>query len=225
MGLFGGYFYILLPAIVISLWAQYKVKSTYSKYEKIMNLHGITGGDVARRLLDADGLNYIPIEIIRGKLTDHYDPLKQVMRLSEGVYYSESVAAIGVAAHETGHAMQHKESYAPLTFRNHIFPLVNISSNISWFLVIFGILFGGTTFISIGILLFSIVVIFQLITLPVEFNASNRAINILENKSILVGEEIKGAKAVLNAAALTYVAAAITSIVELIRLVLISRDR
>ena len=225
MGLFGGYFYILIPAILISLWAQYMVKSTYSKYSQISNSRGYTGGEVARKLLDAAGLQYIPIEIIRGRLTDHYDPVKQIMRLSEDVFYGKSVAAIGVAAHETGHAMQHKESYAPLTFRNSIFPLVNISSNISWFLVIIGIFIGATPFINLGIILFTIVVLFQLVTLPVEFNASSRAINTLESKFILVGEEVKGARAVLNAAALTYVAAAITSILELVRLILISRDR
>lgn len=207
--IFGGYFYILIPAMIISLWAQMKVKSTFSKYSKVKSTNGYTGEQVARMLLDSSGLQNIPIEVVRGKLSDHYDPIKKVMRLSQEVYSGTSVASIGVAAHETGHAIQHKEGYKPLTLRNSMFPVVNISSSLSWGLVFLGIIIGVTPFIQVGIILFTVVVLFQLITLPVEFNASNRAIGILENRSILVGNELDGARAVLSAAAMTYVAAVI----------------
>ncbi|MBC8062604.1 MAG: zinc metallopeptidase [Clostridiaceae bacterium] len=222
---FGGYFYILIPSILISLWAQMKVKSTFAKYSKVISTKGYTGEQVARMLLDSSGLQNIPIEMIRGKLADHYDPIKKVMRLSQEVYSGTSVASIGVAAHETGHAIQHKESYSPLILRNSIFPVVNISSSLSWGLVIIGIFIGSSPFINLGIILFTVVVAFQLITLPVEFNASNRAIRILENRSILVGNELEGARAVLSAAAMTYVAAVISALLQLLRLTLISRDR
>ena len=218
------YMYLLLPAMLISLWAQIKVKSTFAKYSKVRSNNGYTGEQVARMLLDSSGLHNIPIEIVRGKLTDHYDPINKVMRLSEEVYYGSSVASIGVAAHETGHAIQHKENYSPLMMRNSIAPVVSFSSNVSWILFFIGFIFSFTPLISIGIILFSLVVLFQLITLPVEFNASNRALHILDNRGVLVGNELKGAKSVLTAAAMTYVAAAITAIVELIRLILISRD-
>lgn len=222
---FGGYFYILIPSIIISLWAQMKVKSTFEKYSKVRSTSGYTGEQVARMLLDLSGLQNIPIEVVNGKLSDHYDPIKKVMRLSKDVYFGTSVASIGVAAHETGHAIQHKESYSPLRLRNSMFPVVNISSGLSWVLVILGIFIGFSPFINLGIILFTIVVLFQLITLPVEFNASNRAITILENRSILTGNELDGARAVLSAAAMTYVAAVISAVLQLLRLILISRDR
>ena len=222
---FGGYFYILIPSILISLWAQMKVKSTFEKYSKVRCTSGYTGEQVARMLLDSCGLQNIPIEVVKGKLADHYDPIKKVMRLSQEVFFGTSVASIGVAAHETGHAIQHKESYSPLILRNSIFPVVNISSSLSWGLVFIGIIIGSSPFINLGIILFTVVVLFQLITLPVEFNASNRAVGILENRGIFVGNELDGARAVLSAAAMTYVAAVISSLAQLMRLILISRDR
>lgn len=224
------YFYdstmiILLPAIIISAFAQFKIKSSFRKYSKVNSVNGYTGAQVARMLLDDGGLFDIPVEIVPGKLTDHYDPSKRIMRLSEDVYFGTSVAALGVAAHETGHAMQHKEHYIPLKLRNSIVPAVNFSSNASWLLFFIGIILSISPLINIGIILFSAVVIFQLITLPVELNASSRALKILESRNILYGDEISGAKSVLNAAAMTYLSAALMAISQLIRLVLISRDR
>ncbi|MBZ9687956.1 zinc metallopeptidase [Clostridium estertheticum] len=216
---------ILVPAIIISALAQLKIKSSFSKYSKVNSANGYTGAQVARMLLDDGGLFDIPVEIVRGKLTDHYDPSKRIMRLSSEVYNGTSVAAIGVAAHETGHALQDKEHYAPLKIRNAIVPAVNFSSNASWLLFLIGIILSVPILVNIGIVLFSAVVVFQLITLPVEFNASSRALNILESRSILYGNEIKGAKSVLSAAAMTYVAATLMAISQLIRLILLSRDR
>ncbi len=224
------YFYdstmiILLPAIIISTFAQIKIKSSFSKYSKVNSANGYTGAQVAKMLLEGDGLFDVPVELVGGKLTDHYDPSKRVMRLSEDVYYGTSVAAIGVAAHETGHAIQHKENYVPLKLRNAIVPAVNFSSNASWLLFFMGVILSISSLISIGIILFSAVVAFQLITLPVEFNASSRALKILESRNILYGNEIKGAKSVLSAAALTYLSAALMAISQLVRLILIGRDR
>lgn len=216
---------LLVPAIIISGIAQLKIKSSFSKYSKVNSSNGYTGAKVARMLLDDGGLFDIPVEIVRGKLTDHYDPSKRVMRLSGEVYNGTSVAAIGVAAHETGHALQDKEHYVPLKLRNAIVPAVNFSSNASWLLFLIGIILSISSLINIGIILFSAVVVFQLITLPVEFNASSRALSILESRNILYGDEIKGARSVLNAAAMTYVAAALMAISQLIRLVLLSRNR
>lgn len=216
---------ILLPAIIISGLAQLKIKSSFSKYSKVNSANGYTGAKVARMLLDDAGLFDIPVELVRGKLTDHYDPSKRIMRLSGEVYNGTSVAAIGVAAHETGHALQDKENYAPLKIRNAIVPAVNFSSNASWLLFLIGIILSVQPLVFIGIILFSAVVVFQLITLPVEFNASSRALTILESRGILYGDEIKGAKSVLTAAAMTYLSAALMAISQLIRLLLLSRDR
>lgn len=209
---FDSSYLILIPALIIAAYAQYKVSSSFNKYSKVLSSSGFTGADAARYLLDAAGLNNIPIEIIGGKLSDHYDPSSKVMRLSKEVYYSTSVASIGVAAHETGHAIQHSEGYAPLNIRNSIVPAVNFASSASW--IIF----------FLGIVLFLFVVIFQLITLPVEFNASSRALNCLEQNRILDSNEINGARSVLRAAALTYVAATLTAIAQLIRLILLSQS-
>lgn len=220
---FDSSFIILIPALIIAAIAQFKVSSTFDKYSKVGNRNGYTGSQVARMLLDNNGLYDVPVEITPGKLTDHYDPVKRTMRLSKEVFYGNSVASIGVAAHETGHALQHKERYAPLVIRNSIVPVVNISSNVSWILFFAGFVLGIKGLVNIGILLFTAVVIFQLITLPVEFDASSRALKILERKGILYNEELKGARAVLSAAAMTYVAAAITAIANLIRLIFISR--
>ncbi|MCM8710570.1 zinc metallopeptidase [Clostridium sp. SYSU_GA19001] len=215
-------FMILIPALVISFWAQMKISSTFDKYSKIYSFNGYTGAQVARILLDSNGLYDVPVEIVGGKLSDHYDPSKRVMRLSYEVFYGTSVASIGVAAHETGHAIQHKLNYVPLNIRNSIVPLVNISSNLSWVIFFIGIVLRWAGLINLGIILFSAVVVFQLITLPVEFNASKRALLILRNKSILSENELTGAKAVLDAAAMTYVAAALMAVSQLLRLILIS---
>nr|WP_253197614.1 zinc metallopeptidase [Clostridium algidicarnis] len=216
---------ILVPALILSIWAQSKISSTFNKYSKIYSSKGYTGSEVARMILDSNGLVDVRIERVAGNLTDHYDPRDRVLRLSERVYSSTSVASIGVAAHEVGHAIQHQQDYRPLIIRNNIVPVVNISSSASWIIFFIGIIMGLPLLTNIGIVLFSAVVLFQLITLPVEFNASNRAIKILEDKSILYENEIVGAKKVLSAAALTYVAATLTAISQLLRLMALSNRR
>lgn len=216
---------ILIPALLLSLWAQAKVKSTYARYKELKSSMGYTGADAARSLLDSNGLADIPIEVIPGNLTDHYDPSSRIMRLSNDVYYGNSIAAIGVAAHETGHAIQDKEKYAPLKFRILMVPAVNFGQSFSWILFIIGIFMKAPSLINFGIILFSAVVLFQIVTLPVEFDASRRAVRILEGNGILVGDEVYGAKKVLSAAALTYVAAALTAVAQLIRLLVISNNR
>lgn len=224
MFFYGSDLIILLPAIIIAAWAQHKVSATFDKYSKVRSINGYSGAQVARMLLDADGLFDVPVEIIRGRLTDHYDPARHVMRLSEDVFYGTSVASLGVAAHETGHAVQHKERYSPLIIRNSIVPVVNFSSNASWIIILLGFFMRIRGLVQIGILLFTAVVLFQIITLPVEFNASKRALHLLSTRGILYEDEVIGAKRVLSAAAMTYVAAALTSIAQLIRLILISRN-
>ncbi|WP_055668412.1 zinc metallopeptidase [Desnuesiella massiliensis] len=216
---------ILIPALIISLWAQTKISSTFNKYSKVNSQNGYSGAQVARMLLDNSGLYDVPIEMVGGNLSDHYDPRNRVLRLSQQVFHGTSVASIGVAAHEVGHAIQHKTSYSPLIIRNSIVPVVNIGSNFSWILFFLGIIMNQQPLVTIGILLFSGVVIFQLITLPVEFDASSRALKILEERSILYRDEVMGAKKVLNAAAMTYVAATLMAISQLIRLIAISNRR
>ncbi|GAA0078003.1 zinc metallopeptidase [Clostridium sp. CTA-5] len=213
---------ILLPAIIIAFWAQNKVNSAYNKYSKVRTMNGYTGQQVARMMLDEAGLWDISIEVINSKLGDHYDPSSRVLRLSPEVYSGQTIASAGIAAHEVGHAMQHKEAYKPLVVRNSIVPVVNISSSASWILFFIGILMGFKGLVTLGIVLFSGAVIFQLITLPVEFNASSRALNILKSRNILYNDEVNGATKVLDAAAMTYVAAALMSISQLIRLIAIS---
>lgn len=215
-------FLILIPAMIIAAWAQFKVSSSFDRYSRVSTVNGYTGAQVARELLDSKGLYNVPVELIPGKLSDHYDPSRRVMRLSREVYYGNSVASIGVAAHETGHAIQHLEKYSPLVIRNSIVPIVNFSSSASWILFFIGILMGAPSLTRIGVLLFSAVVLFQLITLPVEFDASKRALILLENKGILYKDEVNGARKVLQAAAMTYVAAALTAISQLIRLLILS---
>ncbi|WP_252235390.1 zinc metallopeptidase [Clostridium sp. ZS1] len=213
---------ILIPAMIIAFWAQTKVNSAYSKYSKVSAMNGYTGEQVARMMLDEAGLYDIRIELVNTKLGDHYDPSNRVLRLSPEVYRGQTISAAGIAAHEVGHAIQHKEAYKPLIIRNSIVPAVNISSNFSWILFFAGILMGLKSLVTLGIILFSAAVIFQLITLPVEFNASSRALNILKSRNILYGDEVKGAAKVLDAAAMTYVAAALMAISQLIRLIAIS---
>lgn len=216
---------ILIPAMIISFWAQSKINNAYSKYSQVRTRNGYTGQQVARMMLDEAGLFDVRIEVINSKLGDHYDPASKVLRLSPEVYSGGSISSAGIAAHEVGHALQHKERYAPLVVRNSLVPVVNIGSNISWMLFFVGILLGFRGLTTLGIILFSGVVIFQLITLPVEFDASTRALNILRSRGILYGDETKSAQKVLDAAAMTYVAATLMAISQLIRLIALSNRR
>lgn len=229
---YGYYFdptYILvIIGAVICMIAQFKVKSTYSKYSKVASLSGMTGAEAASMILHSQGIYDVKVEHISGELTDHYDPSKKILRLSDAVYAKRSVAAIGVAAHECGHAMQHHKGYTPLTIRSSIVPIANFGSALSWPIIILGVIMGFShTLITIGILLFSFAVAFQLITLPVEFNASNRAVKILSDTRILNEKELSHTKKVLGAAALTYVASAAAAILQLLRLIILfgGRDR
>ena len=223
---FDSYYLILvLPAIIISLIAQAKVSSTYKKYSQVMSREAKTSTEVARAILDANGLYAVKVEAVSGTLSDHYDPRANVIRLSDSVRSDVSVASIGVAAHEVGHAIQHAQGYAPIKVRNAILPVANIGSHLSIPLIIAGIILSVEPLVTVGILAFAAVLLFQLVTLPVEFNASTRALKTLEDRGILYGDELIGAKKVLSAAAMTYVAAALTSLMQLIRLILISRDR
>jgi Zn-dependent membrane protease YugP len=216
---------ILFPAMLIAFIAQWRIKSTFNRYSTVRSSRGITAAQAARYLLDRAGLNYVSIEMIGGSLTDHYDPRVKKLRLSQTVFNSTSVAAIGVAAHETGHAIQHSTGYVPLILRNRLVPIANFGSNAAWILVLLAFITGYNPLINIGILLFSAAVLFQVVTLPVEYNASSRAIRLLEDEGILYDDEIGGARKVLSAAALTYVAATLVAISQLLRLILISRRR
>lgn len=212
---------ILIPALIFSLIAQLMVKGAFSKYSGVRNSRGYTGADAARAILDRNGLSYIRIEHINGELTDHYDPSANVIRLSDSVYNNDSVAAVGVAAHEAGHAVQYAEGYGPIKVRSAIIPITQFGSNLSTPLVILGIIFSSNVLITAGIMLFCTVVLFQAITLPVEFNASGRALKVLREEHFLDDDEMKGAKSVLTAAALTYVAAMFSALASLARLLLI----
>ncbi|MBP5594731.1 zinc metallopeptidase [Pseudobutyrivibrio sp.] len=216
---------LVLIGAVISGLASINVNRTYSKYNRVHNYRGLTSNQVAEHILHAAGIYDVRIERIRGNLTDHYSPKEKVLRLSDSVYGRTSVAAIGVAAHECGHAIQHQEDYAPLRMRSASVPLANIGSWVSWPVILIGLLIGSTPLAQLGIFLFTFVVLFQLITLPVEFDASARALRILEQDRILEGEEHRGATRVLKAAAMTYVAALFTTIMQLLRLVLIVNGR
>ena len=218
------YIVLIIPTIILSLYAQMKVSSTFNKYSNVINAKGLTGAQVARKILDANGLTHVEVKPTRGNLTDNYNPIDKTVNLSESVYNSTSVAALGVAAHESGHAVQHATSYGPLSFRTAIFPVVRISSTAAIPLAILGFILGFEPLVDIGIILFSAVVLFHIVTLPVEFNASKRAIYVLENYGILTPDENDGAKKVLSAAAMTYLASALAAIANLIRLILISRE-
>lgn len=223
---FDSTYLLIIIGMVLSLLASAKLKSTYAKYSKVRSHTGMTGAQVAERLLQAEGIYDVRIEHIAGNLTDHYSPGEKVLRLSDSVYNSTSIAALGVAAHECGHAVQHKESYTPLTIRNSIVPVVNIGAQLSWPMIFIGFFFSSANFlIQLGILLFSLTVVFQLITLPVEFNASSRALAALQRHNILYEQEAKSTQKVLKAAALTYVAAAAASILQLLRLLLLFGGR
>lgn len=210
----------IVPAFILTIWAQFRVKGTFKKWAQVPASSGMTGYQAARRMLDNNGLHHIPIEPVPGTLTDHYDPINRVVRLSEPVYYENSISAISVACHEVGHAIQHLVNYPFLVARHRIFPVVNFASGIAPFLLIGGILFNALGLIGLGVIFFSVAVAFQLITLPVEFNASNRARSLMITEGFVHQEEAKGVAKVLNAAALTYVAAALLSLLELIRYIL-----
>jgi len=212
---------LLIPGLILAIWAQMKVKGAYAQYSRVMARNGMTAKDVARRILDENGLYNIPVERTAGSLTDHYDPRGKVLRLSETVYNSPSIAAIGVAAHEAGHALQDAGAYAPLKVRNSIVPVVNLGSGMAFPLFFIGFLFGAPVLMDVGILFFVGVLVFHLVTLPVEYNASGRALKILSGTGILAADELKGARAVLNAAALTYVAATVMAALQLVRLLLL----
>ncbi|WP_274650078.1 zinc metallopeptidase [Paenibacillus humicola] len=212
---------LIIPAFILSVWAQFRVRGTFNRWSEVSTYSGMTGYDAARRMLDANGLHDVPIEPVPGALTDHYDPIHRVVRLSEPVYYESSISAVSVACHEVGHAIQHKVHYPMLTLRHRIFPVVNIASGAAPFLLIAGFLFNMTGLIGLGILFFSCAVAFQLITLPVEFNASSRARALMVSEGFITNDEERGVAKVLNAAALTYVAAALISMLELLKYIMI----
>lgn len=224
-GRYYGYYYydptymLIVISALISLFAQFLVNSRFSKYSRVRSRSGMTGAQAAERILQSQGIYDVAIQRVSGKLTDHYDPRNKTLNLSDAVYASTSVAAVGVAAHECGHAIQHARGYAPLSFRSALVPVANIGSQLSWLFIILGIFFGGShTLIMIGILMFSAAVLFQLVTLPVEFNASGRALKLLSETGILQKDEVSDTRKVLSAAALTYVAAAATAVLQLLRL-------
>lgn len=219
--LFFDYYYIIfvIPAIIFSLIIQFKLKSTYAKFSKVGNARRITGAQAAHMVLNYYGISDVNIVPTNGIMTDHYDPAQKVIRLSDGVFNSSSIAAVGIACHEAGHAAQHAENYAPIRIRNSILPVCNIGSSLSIPLLIAGIIFSFEPLVWIGIGFFAFTAVFQFVTLPVEFNASNRAINVIESNGLLSFEEKMGAEKVLKAAAMTYVAALAVSLAQLLRLI------
>jgi Zn-dependent membrane protease YugP len=221
------YYYLILvvPTLILSLWAQIMVKSTFAKYSRIACSRNITGKDAAALLMRANNINDVRIEAAGGSLTDHYDPSAKILRLSQPVYAKNSIAAVGVAAHETGHAIQHACSWGPLVLRSTLVPVANIGSSFGPWLAVAGIFFSMPILVNIGIVLFGAAVLFYVVTLPVEFNASARAIAILRDNNVLTFDELNGVKKVLTAAALTYVASALTALMSFLRLVLLSRNR
>lgn len=224
------YIVLVIPAMILALYAQNKVNSTFKKYSRVASRSGMTGAQAARRLMELNGIYDVSIERVSGNLTDHYDPSKKVLRLSDSVYSDTSVAAVGVAAHETGHAIQHARGYAPLTLRTVMVPLANLGSTLSMPLIFLGILFSfssrmGNSMINLGILLFGLSVVFTIVTLPVEFNASRRAVACLGDSGILYDDEIVGVKKVLSAAAMTYVASTAVALANFLRLIIIFGGR
>lgn len=227
---FDSTYILVLPAIILAVIAQGKVSSTFNKYSRVPSRIGMTGAEAARRIMEQNGIYDVSIERVAGNLTDHYDPSKKVLRLSDNVYSSSSIAAIGVAAHETGHAIQHARGYAPLSLRSIMVPAVNFGSRLFLPIILLGLLFSfsstmGNSLITLGIILFGITVLFTLVTLPVEFNASKRAIACLTESRILYDDEVDGAKKVLNAAAMTYVASAAMAIAQFLRLLVLFGGR
>ncbi|MEN3041892.1 MAG: zinc metallopeptidase [Fervidobacterium sp.] len=218
-------FIILIPALLLALWAQLMVQSNFSRYSQVKSRIGMTGAELARFILDSAGLYNVRIEVIPGSLTDHYDPREKVVRLSQATYGSDSIAALGVVAHEIGHAIQHASNYVPIVIRNAIAPVASFSSNLAWIFFIIGLVTGAIGLARFGILLFLAVVLFSIITLPVEFDASRRAMKILERNLMMPKDELKGVRAVLSSAAMTYVAATLMAILQLLRMILITRSR
>lgn len=232
MGFFYGfdwtYLVFIVPCIIITLICQVRVQSTFSKYSKIRNSRNITGAQAAEYVLRQNGVTGVGIEHVSGSMTDHFDPRTNVIRLSDTVYNSNSVAAVGVACHEAGHAVQHAEGYLPNKVRSIILPMAKIGSQLSWILILLGLVFTakvGFVLLYIGIVLFSLSVLFTIATLPVEFNASKRALECIRESDLLYGDEYTGAKRTLQAAAMTYVASALTAIMQLLRLIIIARGR
>lgn len=224
--LFDPYYWILIvPSLLLAIWAQMMVSSNFKKYSAVYNQCGYTGADAARMILDSNGLYHVRIERVSGNLTDHYDPKDEVIRLSDSVYGSTSVAAVGVAAHEAGHAVQHATGYIPIKVRSAIIPITQIGSQLSIPLILMGFLFQFQPLVFAGILFYATAALFQLVTLPVEFNASARAMKVLEQSEMLAGDELTGAGKVLRAAAMTYVAALLTALAQLLRLILIFGGR
>lgn len=230
-GYYGGYYgfdptmILVLIGAMLSMWASSRVNSTFNKYARVRSMTGMTGAEAATRLLHSQGIYDVTVQPVAGQLTDHYDPRTKTVNLSQAVYGQTSVAAIGVAAHECGHAIQDNVGYAPLRLRGAFVPVANFGSKLSWPLILLGLFIGLTPFIQIGIWMFVLAVLFQIITLPVEFNASARAVKLLDSVGILQGQEVDGTKKVLGAAALTYVAAAAASILQLLRLVILFGGR
>lgn len=219
---------LVLIGVLICAIASAKVNSTYARYDQVRNHAGITGAMAAEQILRMEGIYDVQVMRVRGRLTDHYDPANHVLRLSDSTYGSASVAALGVAAHECGHAIQHARHYVPLTLRGALVPIVNFGSGISWPLIIMGFFFSGqmsSLFINLGILMFSLAVLFQIVTLPVEFNASSRALKILKNSGMLYESEVREARSVLTAAALTYVASAASAILQFLRILILTGGR
>ncbi|MBQ7546426.1 MAG: zinc metallopeptidase [Clostridia bacterium] len=222
------YILLVVPAFILALAAQVKVKGTYKKMSQVRNSRGLTGAQAAARVLFEHGVTDVRIERVAGTLTDHFDPRDKVIRLSEGVFDNPSVAAVGIACHEAGHAVQYAKSYAPIRVRNAILPVCNIGSRFGIPLAVIGLIIGsviGSYLFWAGILLYSLVALFQLVTLPVEFDASHRALRAIDSTGMLAGDEYKGARKVLSAAAMTYVAALAVSLANLLRLILRSRRR
>lgn len=212
---------IVLPGLLLAIYAQMKVKSAFYQYSRVPSKCGMTGAQAAKEILRAQGLDYVDVEMIEGELTDHYDPRDKVLRLSPQVYGGTSLASIGVAAHEAGHALQHATGYTPLNLRNSLVPVANLSSTLAFPLFFIG-LFFSFTLVKLGLWLFALAVFFQVVTLPVEFNASRRAVALLEGNNFISGSEVEGTQKVLKAAALTYVAALLVSLLQLLRLLVIS---
>lgn len=218
-------YYLVLLGVALCAVASWNVSSTYRRFSRVMNSRGMVAQDVAAQILQRSGIYDVRIERVRGNLTDHYSPHEKVLRLSDSVYGSTSVAAIGVAAHECGHAIQHHVGYAPLKLRSASVPIANFGSKLYWPIILIGLLMGYMQIAQIGILLFAFVVFFQLVTLPVEFNASRRALAVLSGNNILWEEEMRGARKVLTAAAMTYVASLFSSILQMLRLILLTSRR
>jgi len=218
-------FLLIIPAFILALFAQWHVKSTYEKYSKVRANSGYTGARTAREILNMQGLGSISVVEHEGFMTDHYDPIKKVIRLSPEVYHGASIASIGVAAHEAGHAVQHSKFYLPLVVRNGIFPIASFGSWLAFPLFFIGLMFRSPAMMDIGIIIFSGVVLFQVVTLPVEYNASSRAISLLSLTGILSKDEVSPARKVLSAAALTYLAATAVSLMHLVRLLILRQER